>query len=278
MLAQSLTFFVNWFANPNFVAMGLAIGFGLLWYALYRPPLRGYAFLWGVMAVSAILTLLAVAFIQIPLQALTGQLLVLAFDQATIVKWLFFLGLPQILLSGFVQEGAKMLPMVFIWQRAERNISPVVGIVLGAAAGAGFGVFEAMWAHNQVFAAGFTWASVEAGGFPAILPFWERFFAVGGHVAFSALAGYGLAKDKGWLFFLIAAGLHSLMNYTVVLLQAQLITVMTLEILVAVAAVGATVWALVLRYGGEGAAPWSRGGYRRRLHLGKEPSEYAKQQ
>lgn len=275
MLAQSLAFFVNWFANPNFVAMGLAIGFGLFWYALYRPPLRGYAFLWGVMAVSAILTLLAVAFIQIPLQALTGQLIGMAFDQAAIVKWLFFLGIPQILLSGFVQEGAKMLPMVFIWQRAERYISPMLGIVLGATAGAGFGIFEAMWAHNQVFAAGFTWASVEAGGFPAILPFWERFFAVGGHVAFSALAGYGLAKDKGWLFFLIAAGLHSLMNYTVVLLQAQLITVMTLEILVAVAAVGATAWALVLRYGGEGVAPWS-GGYQRRLHLGKEPAEYAK--
>lgn len=276
MFAESLPLFVNWFANPNFVAMGLAIAFGLFWYALYRPPLRGYGFLWGVMAVSGILTLLAIAFIQVPLQILTQQLTGMAFDQATIVKWLFFLGIPVILLSGFVQEGAKMLPMVFIWQRAERYISPVVGIVLGAAAGAGFGIFEAMWAHNQIFAAGFTWASVEAGGFPAIIPFWERFFTIAGHVAFSALAGYGLAKDKGWLFFLIAAGLHSLINYTVVLLQAQLITMMTLEIMVAIVTVAATVGVLLLRYRGEGA-PWS-GGYRRRLHLGKEPSEYAKQQ
>ena len=276
MFAESLPLFVNWFANPNFVAMGLAIAFGLFWYALYRPPLKGYGFLWSVMAASAILTLLAVAFIQVPLQILTQQLTGMAFDQATIVKWLFFLGIPVILLSGFVQEGAKMLPMVFIWQRAERYISPVVGIVLGAAAGAGFGIFEAMWAHNQIFAAGFTWASVEAGGFPAIIPFWERFFTIAGHVAFSALAGYGLAKDKGWLFFLIAAGLHSLINYTVVLLQAQLITMMTLEIMVAIVTVAATVGVLLLRYRGEGA-PWS-GGYRRRLHLGKEPSEYAKQQ
>lgn len=276
MFAESLPLFVNWFANPNFAAMGLAIVFGLFWYALYRPPLTGYGFLWGVMAVAAILTLLAIAFIQVPLQILTQQLTGMAFDQATIVKWLFFLGIPIVLLSGLVQEGAKMLPMVFIWHRADRNISPVLGIVLGAAAGAGFGIFEAMWAHNQVFAAGFTWASVEAGGFLAILPFWERFFTIAGHIAFSALAGYGLAKDKGWLFFLIAAGLHSLMNYTVILLQAQLITMMTLEIMVAIVTVAATVWVLLLRYGEDGA-PWS-GGHRRRLHLGKAPSEYAKPQ
>ncbi len=276
MFAESLPLFVNWFANPNFVAMGLAVAFGLFWYALYRPPLTGYGFLWGVMAVSAILTLLAIAFIQVPLQILTQQLTGMAFDQATIVKWLYFLGIPIVLLSGLVQEGAKMLPMVFIWQRADRDISPVVGIVLGAAAGAGFGIFEAMWAHNQVFAAGFTWASVEAGGFLAILPFWERFFTIAGHIAFSALAGYGLAKGRGWLFFLIAAGLHSLMNYSVILLQAQLISMMAVEMLVAAVAVAATVWVLLLRYGEDGA-PWS-GGYRRRLHLGKEPSEYAKPQ
>ncbi len=276
MFAESLPMFVNWFANPNFVAMGLAIVFGLFWYALYRPPLTGYGFLWSVMAVSAIVTLLAVAFIQVPLQILTQQLIGMAFDQATIVKWLFFLGLPIVLLSGLVQEGAKMLPMVFIWQRADRNISPVVGIVLGAAAGAGFGIFEAMWAHNQVFAAGFTWASVKAGGFTVIMPFWERFFTIAGHIAFSALAGYGLAKGKGWLFFLIAAGLHSLMNYSVILLQAQLITMMTLEIMLAIMTVAATVGVLLLRYREDGA-PWS-GGYRRRLHLGKEPSEYAKPQ
>lgn len=275
MFSQSLPFFVNWFANPSLLGMGIAIVFGLFWYALYRPPLRGYFFLYGVMAVSAFLTLIAVAFIQIPLQSLTGQLLGMAFDQATLMKWLFFLGMPQILLSGFVQEGAKMVPMVFMWQRSERYISPILGIVLGAAAGLGFGVFEAMWAHNQVFASGWTWASAQTGGFQAILPFWERFFTVGAHIAFSALAGYGLAKDKGWLFYVIAAGLHSLLNYTVVLLQAQLISVTTLEILAAIMAVGATVWALLFRYRTDEHAPWS-GEFRQRLHLGKAPSEYAK--
>ncbi len=75
MFEQSVSFFVNWFSNPNIFAMGLAVLFGLFWYALYLPPVRGYSFIWGVAAVSAILTLLAIVVIQMPLQTLTGQLL-----------------------------------------------------------------------------------------------------------------------------------------------------------------------------------------------------------
>jgi RsiW-degrading membrane proteinase PrsW (M82 family) len=273
ILEQSLAFFINWFSNPNLAAMGLAVLIGFIWYAMYVPPIRGYAFIWGVAVVSAIVTLLAIVLVQMPLQALVGLLLTKMFEQATIIKWLYFLGLPQILLSGFVQEAAKLVPVLFIWQRSERYLDPKVGLIVGAAAGLGFGVFEAMWVLNQAFAAGWTWAAVEAGGFQGFMPVWERIYAVGGHIAFSALAGYGLARERGWLFYVIAAGLHSLMNYTVVLLQAQLISVTTLEILVAVVAVGAAAFALFLRHTGENA-PWAGGGYRRRLHLGKEPKEY----
>jgi len=274
IIDQSLTFLANWFSNPNLIAMGLAVLLGLFWYALYLPPVRGYAFLWGVAVVSAVLTLLAIVFVQMPLQALTGQLLARTFDTATITTWLYILGLPQILLSGFVQEAAKMVPVVYVWQKSDRYLDPKVGLIVGAAAGLGFGMFEAIWSLNQVFAGGWTWAAVQSGGFSGLLPVWERFFAIGGHVAFSALAGYGLSRERGWLFYVIAAGLHSLMNYTVVLLQAQLISVTTLELLAAGVAVGATAWALFIRHTGE-KAPWEGGGYRRRLHLGKEPKEYA---
>ncbi len=276
ILQQSLDFFVNWFSNPSFAAMGLAILLGAFWFALYRPPLRGYGFLWAVMAVSAVLTLLAIVLIQMPLQALTGLLLSRAFDPATILKWIYVLAIPQILLSGLVQEASKLVPILYVWQKSDRSLDPKVGLIIGAAAGLGFGVFEAMWALNQAFAAGWTWATVSTAGFVGLTPVWERFSAVAGHIAFSALAGFGLSRERGWVFYLIAAGLHSLMNYTVVLLQAQLISITTLEILVAVVALGATGWALVLRHSGEGA-PWSGRGYRKRLHLGKEPSEYAKQ-
>ena len=277
ILEQSLAFLVNWFANPSFAEMGLAVLIGIIWYAAYVPPLRGYGFVWGVAAAAAVLTLLAVVFIQIPLQLLTGQLLAETLDPATITKWLYVLGLPQILLSGFVQEGAKLLPVVVVWQRAEHYLDPKVGLIVGAAAGLGFGVFEARWALNQAVAGGLTWSAVQTGGFQTFLPVWERIFAVGGHIAFSALAGYGLARERGWLFYLIAAGLHSAMNYTVVLLQAQLISIVTLEILAALVAIAAAAWALVLRHTGE-PAPWAGTGYRRRLHLGKEPKEYISKQ
>jgi len=275
ILEQSLEFFVNWFSNPSFSAMGLALGIGLFWYALYWPPLRGYGFLFLIMAVSATLTLCAIVLIQMPLQSLTGVALASMFSLETLRKWIYVLGIPQILLSGLVQEGAKLMPVVYIWQRADRFLDPKVGLVAGAAAGLGFGIFEAMWALNQAYAGGWTWATATTAGFLGIAPVFERFYVIAGHIAYSALAGYGLSRERGWVYYLIAAGLHSLMNYTVVLLQAQLISVTTLEILGAIVGLGATAWALVLRYTGEGA-PWSGRGYRKRLHLGKEPAEYAK--
>jgi RsiW-degrading membrane proteinase PrsW (M82 family) len=277
ILEQSLAFFVNWFSNPSFNAMVLAVLLGVFWYALYVPPIRGYSFIWAVAAVSALLTLLAIVFIQMPLQTLVGQLLARAFDQATLLKWLYILGLPQILLSGFVQEAAKLIPVLFVWQRSERYLDPKVGLIVGAAAGLGFGVFEAIYVFNQMYAAGWTWATVEAAGFQGFMGVWERIFTVGGHVAFSALAGYGLAKERGWLYYLFAALLHSMMNYTVVLRQAQLISVTTVEVLIALVAIGAAGWALYLRHSGD-RAPWAGGGYRKRLHLGKEPKEYITRQ
>ena len=274
MIEQSLAFFANWFSTPSFTAMGIAIVIGIIWYAAYRPPIRGdYGFLWVVMGVSAVLTLLAIVIIQMPLQALVGQLLTRSFAPETLLAWLYVLGIPQVALTGLVQEGAKMIPIVLIWQRSEHHLDAKVGLIVGAAAGLGFGVFEAMWAMNQAYAAGWALADASAGGLLALAPVWERFFAVAGHVAFSALAGYGLATERGGIFFLIAAGLHTLSNYTLVLLQSGLIGAGAVEVLIALVAIGATAWALYIRYSGDGA-PWGRP-YKRRLHLGKEPSEYA---
>lgn len=273
ILDQSLTFLTNWFSNPSLAAIGIAILMGIFWYALYLPPLRGYGFLWAVGIASALITLLAIVIVQMPLQALVGMLLARAFEPDTLTRWIYVLGIPQILLSGFVQEAAKLVPIFFVWYHAERYLDAKVGLIIGATAGLGFGVFEAMWAMNQAYAAGWSWATVSAAGFSGLMPVWERFFTVSGHIAFSALAGYGLARERGWIFFLIAAGLHSLLNYTVVMLQAELITVTTLEILIALLATAASGWVLYLRHTGD-RAPWAGGGYRKRLHLGKEPKEY----
>jgi RsiW-degrading membrane proteinase PrsW (M82 family) len=156
--------------------------------------------------------------------------------------------IPQILLTGLVQEGAKLVPVVVYWWRSGKNIDPRLGLIIGAVAGAGFAIFEAQWAHNQIFASGWTWQAVQTYGFWALAGFWERFFTVAAHIAFSALAGYGLARGWGWQFYLMASVLHGLLNYGAVLWQAELLTDIHVEIYIAVLAVLVMAWALWLRW------------------------------
>ena len=259
MINYMVNFFVSFFQNPSgsgiylSISIGLAIGFGAVWLAGYRPPLFKKPWLWAVLVSSPFLTLAAVSFIQIPLQTWAGQALSHFWSQEVLMRWILLAGIPQILLSGLVQEGSKLVPVVVYWQRSGKNIDPKLGLAIGAVAGAGFGIFEVQWAHNLIFASGWTWAAVQTTGFWALAGFWERFFALAAHIAFSALAGYGLARGWGWQFYLIASALHGLLNYTVVLLQAGLFTVVHVEIYVAVLAVLVTAWALWLRWRKSGA-------------------------
>ncbi len=254
MLEQLVNFFVSGFVFPGIlwhqvlIGIGLAIAFGALWFTPYWTPILKKPWAWAILAGSAFLSWVAVTFIQIPLQTLAGQALNHFWSQEVLMNWLLLASIPQILLSGLVQEGSKLVPVVVYWWRSGRNIDPKMGLAIGAVAGLGFGIFEAVWAHNQVFAAGWTWGAVQASGFLALTPFWERFFAVAAHIAFSALAGYGLARGWGWQFYLLAAYLHGLLNYSVVPLQSGLLTVIQLEIYAAVFAVLVTAGVLWLRW------------------------------
>ena len=263
MIDYMVYFFKSFFQNPSAsgiylaIAIGLAIAFGAVWLAGYRPSLFKKPWLWAVLVISPFLTLAAVSFIQIPLQTWTGQALNHFWSQEVLMRWILLAGIPPILLTGLVQEGSKLVPMVVYWRRSGKNIDPKLGLAIGAVAGAGFGIFEAQWVHNLIFASGWTWEAVQIGGFWALAGFWERFFTVAAHIAFSALAGYGLAKGWGWQFYLIASVLHGLLNYSVILLQAGLFTAVHAEIYVAVVAAGVMAWALWLRWrkGGATAEP-----------------------
>ncbi len=248
MLEQMVGFFVSGFANPSILGIGLAIVFGAIWFAPYWTPILKKPWAWAVLVTSAILSWAAVSFIQIPLQVWTGQALSNFWSQEILMSWLLLAGIPQILLSGLVQEGSKLVPIVVYWWRKGRNIDPKLGLAIGAVAGAGFGVFEAQWAHNQIFAAGWSWEAVQTGGVVALAGFWERFFAVAFHTASSALAGYGLARGWGWQFYLLAAFLHASLNYSVVLFRLGLFTIVQVEIYAAVVAVLVTGIVLWLRW------------------------------
>jgi RsiW-degrading membrane proteinase PrsW (M82 family) len=254
MWAQMQAFLKSWFIYPDLawdlllLGIGLAIVFGALWLSGHWPPLFKKYWLWVVAVVGAFLSLLAVVFVQIPLQHYTGRALAYFWSQDVLLKWLLLAGIPQILLSGLVQEGAKMVPMVVWWWRSGRNITPRLGLAIGAMAGAGLGIFEAVWAHNTIFASGWTWEWVRSGGLIMLTGFWERWAAVGFHIAVSALAGYGLAKGLGWQFYLIASGLHALLNYSAVLFAKDIFTVIQVEIYASVIAVLVTAVALWLRW------------------------------
>ncbi len=248
MLEQIITFFTSFFATPSVWGIGLAIYFGAIWLIPYYPPLFKDARLWAVMVVSAFLALAAASFVQIPLQLLAGQAIGSFWSQELIMSRILLFGIPQILISGLVQEGAKMVPLVWYWRREDRRLDLRLGLGVGAAAGAAFGIFEAQWVHNRIFASGMLWEMVKAEGVTALAGFWERFFVIAAHTAFSALAGYGLARGRGWQFYLIASGLHALLNYSAVLLTAGVLTSLQLEVYVAVLAIGVTAWALWLRW------------------------------
>jgi RsiW-degrading membrane proteinase PrsW (M82 family) len=252
--SQMQAFLKSWFIYPNLrwepllVAIGLALAFGAIWLVCQWPPLFRRHWFWAVAVFSAFFTLLAIVFIQVPLQYYVGQALSHFWNATVINSWLLAAGIPGILLSGLVQEGAKMVPMVFWWWRSDRSIGPRLGLAIGAMAGAGFGIYEAFWVHGSVLASGWTLSLIGQYGFLGIAPFWERFMTVAFHIAASSLAGYGLAKGLGWQFYLIAAGLHGLLNYVALPYSKGYFSVNQVEIYVAVVAMLVMMVVLSLRW------------------------------
>lgn len=261
---QMVEFGKGWFVYPGLewhlllIAVGLALAIGALWLLAHWPPLfKGWK-LWAAGVFGAFFTLAAIVFIQIPLQYLINKGLNAGFDAVTIQTWILLAGIPSVAASGFVQEAAKMVPIVFWWQRSGRNLTPAMGLAIGAVVGAGFGIFEAFWNISSVFGAGWTLQAIQTDGFTGISPFWERFFVVGFHMAVSALAGYGVAKGKIWQYFLIAGALHTVMNYAVVILQhwymstggmfGGYLAIVETEVYIAVVAVLVIAFVMLLRW------------------------------
>jgi hypothetical protein len=259
MWVQMMDYLKSFFIFPgisvNYLIIGILLGiaFGAIWLCMHWPPLFKESMFWVVLVISAFLTMLAIVFIEYPLQYWFGQGASKWWNQQTLITWFLLVGTPGIIISGVVQEAAKMVPIAVWWWRSGKKISPRLGLAIGAVAGASYGVLEAVAAHNQIFAAGWTLQAIQLNGFTAIAGFWERFFAVGFHIAVSALVGYGLAKGKGWKFYLIAAGLHSLLNYAGVVRQYVYFkhgfdSLVQIEAYVAILTLVVTAWVLILRW------------------------------
>lgn len=254
---QLLSFFLSYFYYPNISGPMLALGiilpiiFGAAWFACYKPPYSSVLqkhWLWIVLIISPFFSLAALAFIQVPLQSWTGVILLDISSSETLTNLIAFSAIPIALISGLVIEGAKMVPAVIYWFVNNKEISAKNGLFVGAAAGALFGIFEAQWLLNSSFIQGWNVDLIQSIGiFTTFSPFWERFFVVALHISTSALAGYGLAKGKGWQFYLLAAALHTVLEYLFILVKAGIIEFTFGEVLIAIWAILVSATAIWVR-------------------------------
>ena len=227
MLHEMINKFNSAFIFPSahtwvliFLAIAIGIVFGTIWLSLFWPPLFKKPWPWVVFIVSAFLTWAAISFIQIPLQTWTRDIGNNLWnpDKLSYINLVLVVGIPVTLISGIVQEAGKMVPILFYWWRNHRILTPKFGLIIGAVSGAGFGIFEAIEKININAPYSWNWSTVGINGVLSGLS------SVIFHTSSAALVGYGLAKHKGWLFYLIAAFLHGLGNYSIVLISVNRMT------------------------------------------------------
>jgi hypothetical protein len=251
MAQQMLAFFVNFFSvNPSILgiilAWILALVFGAIWLACYRPPLITKPWLWVVLAAGAVLAPIAIAVAAFPLRFVILWVYDALWSQETLTQWTLLVSLPSMYLFGLAREGFMLLPVVVYWWRNGRDIEPKLGLA-AAVSGAGFGILEAQWALNYGIASGWSWERVQTGGLVALAGFWETFFVIGVNVASCALAGWGLARGRWWQFYLLAALVYFISTYSYVLVSKGLITGVQAELIIAAWALIATGVVLWLR-------------------------------
>jgi hypothetical protein len=233
-------------ANPSVLGWSLALVSGVIWIACYRPPLISRPWLWAVLVGGAVAAPIAIVITSFPLGYGIGRLLSSYWSQQTVQSWGWLISIPSIFIFGLIWEGAKLVPVTIYWWRKNRDIDPKFGLLIGAAAGAGFGILLAQWSNNFFISDNsWSWQLVQAEGFQAISGFWESFFVLGLNVASTALAGWGLAKGWGWKFYLLAGSVYLVTNYSTVLVSYGLVSATQAQFIIATWAlitVGVTLW------------------------------------
>lgn len=240
--------FLAFFSKPSPAGIGLALLFGMLWLLMYWPHLPKQCTVWLALAGGALLTALAAAFIQLPLIEGVSAFL-RGLQPVMSLAWyaLLFNGL-AVLISGLTREGAKLVPVLLVRLRRGGKLESLEGLLLGAAAGAGFGILEAQWVHNSLIASGWGAETLRVNGLLALLPLWERFIMLGLQVGLGALAGYSLGKGRGWSGWLLAAFIHALANFSTYLIAGKLVSTLAVEIYLTAASAVLAVVMLSIRW------------------------------
>jgi RsiW-degrading membrane proteinase PrsW (M82 family) len=236
--------YFDYFTHPSIAGIALAFLFTAIWLAFYKPPFLKQPWLWAVLLFSAFFAAACIVYIQTPLQKIITEQFANLWPRQLVQQWLAVIRIPEMLISGLVQEGAKLVAVFFFWWRLGKRMDPKFGIILGAVAGAGLGLLEAQSIHNQVFYI-LLKSTNEVGLISILLPFIERFFVIAAQIAITALAGYGLSVGRGWQYFLLAALLHAILNISTLFAAQSLLGV---ELFIAVWSLLITGYILRLRW------------------------------
>jgi hypothetical protein len=263
VLQEMWNFLTGFFlVNPTILGWGLALLFAVIWLACYRPPMgiklrlwgirANNPWLWAILVGGAIMAPIAIAITTYPIGYGIGKLITTFWNQQTIRGWGWLISIPSIIIFGLVWEGAKLVPVSIYWWKKGREIDPKFGLLIGAIAGAGFGIILAAWTNNYfMYETKWSWQLVQIEGFTALAGFWESLFILGLNIGSTALAGWGLAKGWGWKFYLIAAAIYLVTNYNTVLINYEFVSANQAQFIIsllAIIVVGATLW---LRYRGQ---------------------------
>jgi uncharacterized membrane protein YhfC len=236
---------LNFVGQPDWRSALLAILLATPWFLLLVRKRIRIPWIWVVLLAGIVLFPLSIAYIQVPIQNGINTLYIRYLSNEVLQKYLLLIGIPVIIVSGLVQEVVKFVIAV-VGQRVSRDAKTArSGLAFGAAVGAGYGGMEAFWVFNQIFATGITLATIQLLGVTALYGFIERIFTVMFHIGATALSTYGYTTGRPWRFLLLAIGLHSLVNYFVLPLQAGLLSTNIVEGIIAaisIATIGAALW------------------------------------
>ncbi|OGO15658.1 MAG: hypothetical protein A2Z02_01110 [Chloroflexi bacterium RBG_16_48_7] len=250
MVEQMFQLFTSFYRLPEapvgwiLFAFGLALVFGAIWIAGFWPPLFKNWRLWLVLAGGIILPTIALSFIQLPLQNVVSQPVI-----ALLGKYLqniavnLITGLLMAIISGLILQGVLLIPVIYYRLNRPDEFTPRFGLMVGALSGAAFGILQAYSLFSKF---------VEIGLVPILqanpisyLAFVDTFFAVALFAGTTALAGYALAKGKGWQAYLIFAGVNAVYDYISLIMSAKIISLWAAEAIVtllALAAIGLALW------------------------------------
>jgi hypothetical protein len=215
--------FTSYFDGFSMIGLCIALVFGAVWTACFRPPLIRKFWLWAVFPFGAATTFIAIVFLQRPLLAWLEHLGGQAAAHGEHHGFVLMSVLPALIVAALVQEGGKMVPAVTYWLAEKRKFNPLFALQLGAVAGAGFGILEATWTFNALFASEWTFETVQINGPAELFIFWESMFIVAMHVTTGAMTAYGLAKGWGWLYYLFAALMHIGLYLIIALIHGEVI-------------------------------------------------------